>query len=129
MKRCARCGTAHGEVAWSVAAHADLCLNCYRKVPEAQYVEPTTPAVRLTRPKPYRPSESQRLIGVWQTFLKRTGMPVFNVHPGAGTRYVAWCPVCEQGIVTVAFPRTDPPVARLDGCTAGCTPEQIVRAI
>jgi hypothetical protein len=70
-----------------------------------------------------------RLVERWQAFLGRTGMPVFNVHPGAGTTLAAWCPVCERGQLEVDFPKTDPPVARLDGCSAGCTDEQIVKAM
>lgn len=89
---------------------------------------PRPGTVRLLPPPPYKPSESELLIGRWRAFLGTTDLPVFNVAEGAATTYAAWCPVCRRGIVTVAFPRVEPPTARLDGCSAGCTFEQLVKA-
>lgn len=125
---CASCGDTTHPSRWSDAAQADVCFHCYSRLPASRYVEPTEPVVRLPSPPPYVPSPSHRLIARWQRFLGSTGMPFFNVAEGAHTTYSARCPVCEHGFVVVDFPKgIDPPVARLNDCTAGCAWEDIVR--
>ena len=129
-KRCSRCHIAHGEICWSVAAQADLCLACYCRLPEAQYRPPATPPVRLPKPKPYRPSESARLIAQWQTFLRRTELPYFNIAEGPHTKLAGWCPLCGRGALTVEFFGTsDKPEAAVSSCSAGCRPRQIVEVM
>ena len=44
-------------------------------------------------------------------------------------RLTGWCPVCHQGLVTVALVDADPPELDLAGCTAGCTADTVARAI
>jgi hypothetical protein len=45
---------------------------------------------------------------------------------GSGSgRYTGWCPVCADGLVDIRVLKTDPPRARTDGCSNGCSPDLI----
>ena len=96
---------------------------------------PRTPPVRLDPPPPHKPTRFAKLHArVWAA-LKSAGLEVtgweFSVFGGGDpdAPLSGYCPVCRRGIVAVWL-LDDPPRIRLDeGCSAGCAPDEIVRAM
>lgn len=87
-------------------------------------------ARRYRRPKPPpppKPSSFARLHDrAWRT-LERAG-EVFTPADGTG-RLTGWCPVCRDGLLALRVIDGEEPFIRQDGCTAGCTHEQIAEAL
>lgn len=133
--RCARCGTGRGEIAWSDAAQASLCRGCYCVLPTATYHPPATPPVRLPGPKRHKPSDRERLYRLVLAAFQSAGQIACGSEWAVGglgdprAPLTGYCPVCYVGLVSVQIVDADPPFLRLDGCSAGCTPEQIARSI
>ena len=95
-------------------------------------------ARRYRRPKPPPPPKPTRyaaLVGDVLAALKRSSMEatgwewsIGGLGAGEG-RYTGWCPVCARGLVDIQILNTDPPRARTDGCTNGCSPDLICDAV
>jgi hypothetical protein len=75
--------------------------------------------------KRHKPDRYQRLVNrVWRA-LESAG-PVFYF----GTSWLSGrCPVCRTGVVGVLLIRTEVPEIDTDGCSAGCTAEQLAKVL
>jgi hypothetical protein len=84
---------------------------------------------------PPKPSAYARLFRRVYAALERAGVEVtgspwcvFGLGDPA-LPYVGYCPVCRRGTVVVWLIDADPPRLRLDGCSAGCEPDDVARAL
>jgi hypothetical protein len=132
MEPCTRCGSRRRRTAFSVAAGAVLCFDCYGLLPEART---TARAPRYAPPPRRRPNPYERLHErVWAA-LEASGEAVTGVRlgsvftraDGSGWLY-GWCPSCREGTVAVRL-LDNPPRVRVDGCSAGCTDDQLTAAL
>lgn len=94
---------------------------------EARLYKPPPP------PPPPKPTPYARLVDrVWSALQaasqKVTGSQ-WAVSGGGDPELplTGYCPVCCRGIVAVRLIHADPPEIDLDGCSAGCSAQQIVR--
>lgn len=120
-ERCAVCGREADEVARSDQLGAECCETCYSRGTSPTDA-PDPPVVRAPR---YEPGAYERLVRRVWAGLEAAGT-VFYVT----SDYIAGrCPVCSMGTVNVHFIPTDPPEIEIDGCTAGCSVEQLAKAL
>lgn len=52
-----------------------------------------------------------------------------TVHYISRCHIASYCPVCVTGTISIRFIESDPPRIRMDGCTAGCTAEDIAERL
>jgi hypothetical protein len=127
---CSGCGG--GEAYWSEAARLWLCEACYCRTPSARFVAPRGRVVKLPPPPPApKPSRYallwDRVYGALQRATEEVTGERFGVF-GLGDPelpLVGYCPVCATGTVAIRLLDTDPPRARTEGCSAGCSAELI----
>ena len=112
------------------------CERCYCRVapPISAAARRWKPPVRaqLERPKPTAYAE---LVTDVYGAMQRVGEAVTGEHWcvfGLGDPslpYMGYCPACRVGTVAIHTLSTDPPRARTEGCSFGCTAELIYDAI
>jgi hypothetical protein len=120
---CEVCGREVEEVCWSDQLGVRCCERCHsRGTPPSN-----APRRRAPRAPVYKPTPYELLVRrVWDA-LAEAGT-VFYVGP----RYIAgWCPACRMGTVNVHFigGDEDPKLRLLDGCTAGCSTDDLARVL
>jgi hypothetical protein len=150
---CSKCGRAGVEPQASVATGEVTCLRCYLGAQRAEPLgmaspcpgcgEPRgaryvhqgralcwpcwsrrNPAPRRHRPKP---TAYARLVDrVWAALEARgTVLPLCD---GSGM-VLGYCPSCGIGTIAIRIVDVTPPQLDLDGCSDGCTVEQLKQAI
>lgn len=126
---CSRCGSTRRETALSAAAQAVVCLRC---LPGPANAGPRQRPRPGSRPKPDR---FQRLFDRVYEALAGAGERVHGSREGVfglgdpNLPLMGWCPACHAGTVSIRVLATSPPAIDVDGCSDGCTWQQVNEAL
>lgn len=124
---CASCSRADAELHYSHAAGAVVCEPCHLNTcPPPTSVVAMAAYRKTPSPPPREPTRYAKLVSrVCTTLEFAGGGDIFYLEVG---HVAGWCPVCYVGTVGVWFVDDHPPQVDLDGCSAGCTAAQVMRA-
>lgn len=131
---CPRCHRPADELHYSVRLYTVCCERCFGRV-----APPLSPQARRYKPPPPRPRPKPGAFALLAeevyAALSRAGKAVHGRDDGvfgmgdSKLPLMGYCPACGAGTVSVRLIHTNPPRARIAGCSDGCTPEVVYDAI
>jgi hypothetical protein len=119
IRPCPRCGDPLG-ARYSVKDGPKLCWPCSGYKNPAPRAPKPAPVVRLRR----RVYSALDAAGI--EVVGKPGCIGGLGDPDAG--FAGYCPVCRRGIAQV-WVLDNPPRVRVDGCSAGCSDDQVLGAL